>query len=79
MKNVCCHAKLIFSLRRVGSFFSPTILILLFFLIREFIKKCFSPILSDPESQADGDSQEVLKLAKEILLQGLIDENAELQ
>ncbi|XP_063182908.1 DNA-dependent protein kinase catalytic subunit [Chroicocephalus ridibundus] len=34
---------------------------------------------SDPESQADGDSQEVLKLAKEILLQGLIDENAELQ
>ncbi|XP_075350728.1 DNA-dependent protein kinase catalytic subunit isoform X2 [Mycteria americana] len=34
---------------------------------------------SDPESQADGDSQEILKLAKEILLQGLIDENAELQ
>ncbi|NP_989989.4 DNA-dependent protein kinase catalytic subunit [Gallus gallus] len=34
---------------------------------------------SDPESQADGDSQEVLSLAKEILLQGLIDENAELQ
>ncbi|XP_071593605.1 DNA-dependent protein kinase catalytic subunit [Heliangelus exortis] len=34
---------------------------------------------SDPESQADVDSQEILKLAKEILLQGLIDENAELQ
>ncbi|NXV78034.1 PRKDC kinase, partial [Atlantisia rogersi] len=34
---------------------------------------------SDPESQADGDSQEILKLAKEILLQGLIDDNAELQ
>ncbi|XP_035175280.1 DNA-dependent protein kinase catalytic subunit [Oxyura jamaicensis] len=34
---------------------------------------------SDPESQADGDSQEIFKLAKEILLQGLIDENAELQ
>ncbi|KAK2527806.1 Prkdc [Columba livia] len=34
---------------------------------------------SDPESQADGDSQEILKLAKEILVQGLIDENAELQ
>uniref|UniRef100_A0A8C8B914 DNA-dependent protein kinase catalytic subunit n=1 Tax=Otus sunia TaxID=257818 RepID=A0A8C8B914_9STRI len=34
---------------------------------------------SDPESQADDDSQEILKLAKEMLLQGLIDENAELQ
>ncbi|KAM8811045.1 DNA-dependent protein kinase catalytic subunit [Eudromia elegans] len=34
---------------------------------------------SDPESQADGDSQEVLRLAKEVLLQGLTDENAELQ
>uniref|UniRef100_A0A8C3LKH7 DNA-dependent protein kinase catalytic subunit n=1 Tax=Chrysolophus pictus TaxID=9089 RepID=A0A8C3LKH7_CHRPC len=34
---------------------------------------------SDPESQADDDSQEVHGLAKEILLQGLIDENAELQ
>uniref|UniRef100_A0A663E412 DNA-dependent protein kinase catalytic subunit n=1 Tax=Aquila chrysaetos chrysaetos TaxID=223781 RepID=A0A663E412_AQUCH len=34
---------------------------------------------SDPESQADGDSQEILKLAKEMLLRGLIDENAELQ
>uniref|UniRef100_A0A8B9M5W8 DNA-dependent protein kinase catalytic subunit n=1 Tax=Accipiter nisus TaxID=211598 RepID=A0A8B9M5W8_9AVES len=34
---------------------------------------------SDPESQTDGDSQEILKLAKEMLLQGLIDENAELQ
>ncbi|XP_054250756.1 DNA-dependent protein kinase catalytic subunit [Indicator indicator] len=33
----------------------------------------------DPESQADGDSQEILKVAKEMLLQGLIDENAELQ
>ncbi|XP_062426360.1 DNA-dependent protein kinase catalytic subunit [Rhea pennata] len=34
---------------------------------------------SDPESQTDDDSQEVLKLVKEILLQGLTDENAELQ
>uniref|UniRef100_A0A8D2M7W0 DNA-dependent protein kinase catalytic subunit n=1 Tax=Zonotrichia albicollis TaxID=44394 RepID=A0A8D2M7W0_ZONAL len=34
---------------------------------------------SDPESQADDDSWEILKVAKEILLQGLIDENAELQ
>ncbi|OXB55687.1 hypothetical protein ASZ78_003819 [Callipepla squamata] len=34
---------------------------------------------SDPESQTDDDSQEVLGLVKEVLLQGLIDENAELQ
>uniref|UniRef100_G3URQ9 DNA-dependent protein kinase catalytic subunit CC3 domain-containing protein n=1 Tax=Meleagris gallopavo TaxID=9103 RepID=G3URQ9_MELGA len=34
---------------------------------------------SDPESQAGDDSQEVHGLAKETLLQGLIDENAELQ
>uniref|UniRef100_A0A8U8BGC8 DNA-dependent protein kinase catalytic subunit n=1 Tax=Geospiza parvula TaxID=87175 RepID=A0A8U8BGC8_GEOPR len=34
---------------------------------------------SDPESQADDDSREILKVAKEMLLQGLIDENAELQ
>ncbi|KAI1243372.1 hypothetical protein IHE44_0000969 [Lamprotornis superbus] len=34
---------------------------------------------SDPESQADDDSQEILRVAKEMLLQGLIDENAELQ
>uniref|UniRef100_A0A8C3EIJ4 DNA-dependent protein kinase catalytic subunit n=1 Tax=Corvus moneduloides TaxID=1196302 RepID=A0A8C3EIJ4_CORMO len=34
---------------------------------------------SDPESQTDEDSQEILKVAKEMLLQGLIDENAELQ
>uniref|UniRef100_A0A8C3RFN2 DNA-dependent protein kinase catalytic subunit n=1 Tax=Cyanoderma ruficeps TaxID=181631 RepID=A0A8C3RFN2_9PASS len=34
---------------------------------------------SDPESQADDASQEILKVAKEMLLQGLIDENAELQ
>ncbi|XP_071410665.1 DNA-dependent protein kinase catalytic subunit isoform X2 [Pithys albifrons albifrons] len=34
---------------------------------------------SDPESQADDDSQEILKVAKEVLLQGLTDENAELQ
>uniref|UniRef100_A0A8C3TYH6 DNA-dependent protein kinase catalytic subunit n=1 Tax=Catharus ustulatus TaxID=91951 RepID=A0A8C3TYH6_CATUS len=34
---------------------------------------------SDPESQADDDSQEILKVAKEMLLQGLIDENDELQ
>lgn len=46
---------------------------------REVIKRNFSPNISDPESQADGDSQEILKLVKEILLQGLIDENAELQ
>lgn len=47
--------------------------------LREVIKRDFSLKISDPESQADGDSQEILKLAKEILLQGLIDENAELQ
>lgn len=47
--------------------------------LREAIKRHFSPTISDPESQADGDSQEILKLAKEMLLQGLIDENAELQ
>jgi len=47
--------------------------------LREVIKKHFSPNVSDPESQADVDSQEILKLAREILLQGLIDENAELQ
>lgn len=47
--------------------------------LREVIKRHFSPNISDPESQADSDSQEILKLAKEILLQGLIDENAELQ
>lgn len=47
--------------------------------LREVTKRHFSPNVSDPESQADGDSQEVLSLAKEILLQGLIDENAELQ
>ncbi|XP_039235694.1 DNA-dependent protein kinase catalytic subunit isoform X2 [Pipra filicauda] len=34
---------------------------------------------SDPESQADDDSKEILKVAKEMLLQGLIDENTELQ
>lgn len=79
MKNVCCHAKLIFSFEKGGFFLLSNHPYPPIFLIREFIKKCFSPILSDPESQADGDSQEVLKLAKEILLQGLIDENAELQ
>lgn len=47
--------------------------------LREVINRDFSSNISDPESQADGDSQEILKLAKEILLQGLIDENAELQ
>lgn len=46
---------------------------------REVTKRHFSPNGSDPESQADDDSQEVHRLAKEILLQGLIDENAELQ
>uniref|UniRef100_A0A8D1F779 DNA-dependent protein kinase catalytic subunit n=1 Tax=Sus scrofa TaxID=9823 RepID=A0A8D1F779_PIG len=33
----------------------------------------------DPESQADGDSQEVFKLAKDVLIQGLTDENPGLQ
>lgn len=47
--------------------------------LREVIKRYFSPTISDPESQADDDSREILKVAKEILLQGLIDENAELQ
>lgn len=47
--------------------------------LREVIKRHFSPTISDPESQTDGDSQEILKLAKEMLLRGLIDENAELQ
>ncbi|XP_068381983.1 DNA-dependent protein kinase catalytic subunit isoform X2 [Eschrichtius robustus] len=33
----------------------------------------------DPESQADDDSQEVFKLAKDVLIQGLTDENPGLQ
>ncbi|KAF6100707.1 protein kinase, DNA-activated, catalytic subunit [Phyllostomus discolor] len=33
----------------------------------------------DPESQADDDSQEVFKLAKDVLIQGLTDENLGLQ
>ncbi|XP_034980550.2 DNA-dependent protein kinase catalytic subunit [Zootoca vivipara] len=33
----------------------------------------------DPESQADEDSSDVFKLAKEVLLQGLVDENSGLQ
>ncbi|KAM5211726.1 DNA-dependent protein kinase catalytic subunit isoform 1-T1 [Hipposideros larvatus] len=33
----------------------------------------------DPESQADCDSQEIFKLAKDVLIQGLIDENLGLQ
>nr|XP_019572365.1 PREDICTED: DNA-dependent protein kinase catalytic subunit isoform X2 [Rhinolophus sinicus] len=33
----------------------------------------------DPESQADHDSQEIFKLAKDVLIQGLIDENLGLQ
>ncbi|KAI5273209.1 Dna-Dependent Protein Kinase Catalytic Subunit [Manis pentadactyla] len=33
----------------------------------------------DPESQADNDSQEIFKLAKDVLIQGLIDENHGLQ
>ncbi|XP_062935178.1 DNA-dependent protein kinase catalytic subunit [Cynocephalus volans] len=33
----------------------------------------------DPESQTDGDSQEIFKLAKDMLIQGLIDENLGLQ
>eukprot|EP00069_Balaena_mysticetus_P017385 bmy_10601T0 len=36
-------------------------------------------ILIDPESQADDDSQEVFKLAKDVLIQGLTDENPGLQ
>lgn len=47
--------------------------------LKEVIKRYFSPSISDPESQADDDSQEILKVVKEMLLQGLIDENAELQ
>lgn len=47
--------------------------------LREVTKRRFSPNVSDPESQAGDDSQEVHGLAKETLLQGLIDENAELQ
>ncbi|CAH2285137.1 DNA-dependent kinase catalytic subunit [Pelobates cultripes] len=34
---------------------------------------------SDEESQSDSDSQEVFKIAKDALLQGLVDENAALQ
>uniref|UniRef100_A0A452TWI8 DNA-dependent protein kinase catalytic subunit n=1 Tax=Ursus maritimus TaxID=29073 RepID=A0A452TWI8_URSMA len=33
----------------------------------------------DPESQADDESREIFKLAKDVLIQGLIDENAGLQ
>nr|XP_025866823.1 DNA-dependent protein kinase catalytic subunit isoform X1 [Vulpes vulpes] len=33
----------------------------------------------DPESQADDDSREIFKLAKDVLIQGLIDENTGLQ
>lgn len=33
----------------------------------------------DPESQADHDSQKIFKLAKDVLIQGLIDENLGLQ
>ncbi|XP_063779765.1 DNA-dependent protein kinase catalytic subunit [Pseudophryne corroboree] len=33
----------------------------------------------DPESQSDSDSQDVFNMAKETLLEGLVDENAELQ
>nr|XP_012645481.1 DNA-dependent protein kinase catalytic subunit isoform X3 [Microcebus murinus] len=33
----------------------------------------------DPESQTDDDSQEIFKLAKEVLIQGLVDENPGLQ
>lgn len=39
----------------------------------------FVIFLRDSESQADGDSQEIFKLAKDILIQGLIDENVGLQ
>lgn len=39
----------------------------------------FVTFLRDPESQADDDSQEIFKLAKDVLIQGLIDENLGLQ
>lgn len=39
----------------------------------------FVTFLRDPESQADDDSQEVFKLAKDVLIQGLTDENPGLQ
>lgn len=39
----------------------------------------FAIFLRDPESQADDDSREIFKLAKDVLIQGLIDENHGLQ
>ena len=39
----------------------------------------FVIFLRDPESQADDDSQEIFKLAKDVLIQGLTDENLGLQ
>lgn len=39
----------------------------------------FVIFLRDPESQADEDSREIFKLAKDVLIQGLIDENVGLQ
>lgn len=42
---------------------------------------CYFVIFSnrDPESQKDGDSQEIFELTKDVLIQGLIDENPGLQ
>lgn len=45
----------------------------------EFMFCHFVIFLRDPESQADDDSQEIFKLAKDVLIQGLIDENPGLQ
>lgn len=39
----------------------------------------FVIFLRDPESQADDDSQEIFRLAKDVLIQGLTDENLGLQ
>lgn len=78
---LCCHAKLRFLSEGVLLLFVPPFPSFYFAMdcLREDIKRYFSPAISDPESQADDDSQEILKVAKEMLLQGLIDENAELQ
>lgn len=47
---------------------------------KSFLMFCHSVIfLRDPESQADDDSREIFKLAKDVLIQGLTDENPGLQ
>lgn len=78
---LCCHAKLRFLSENIFLLFVPPSSFSYFAMdcLREVIKRYFSPTISDPESQADDDSREILKVAKEMLLQGLIDENAELQ